>query len=362
MHSVHLLADDGADRTSWLSLWERYGREPFAHPDYAAAFCGPRERACCAVVATPHGEAVIPLILREVDGDVPRRGLRDAASPYGYGGPFGGSAAAVSHAWAALADWMADENVVSMFGRLSLDAPLPASPSPAVTVRSDADNVVVDLTRTADDQWRHYEHKVRKNVNKALRAGLVAQVTERFTDLSEFAALYAATMERRGAAQWYRFDLDFFSRLTERLAGSFVAAEVRDGEGVLVSAELVLVSDRYLYSFLGGTLPSAFPHAPNDLLKHEVINAGRDSGRSGYVLGGGYVPNDGIFRYKRSFDPTGVLPFHRVEVVGDPVAYGALTESRVMSLGAAAAGLSLAEGFFPSYRAPLVKAVPRAES
>ena len=123
------------------------------------------------------------------------------------------------------------------------------------------------------------------------------------------------------------------------LAGSFWVAQVVDETGGVVSTELVLTGDRFCYSFLGGTRASAYPASPNDLLKHRVIEHGAEVGLAGYVLGGGYQPGDGIFRYKRSFDPTGIVPFMGVRLVADQAAY------ELMS------GPAIDADFFPAYRA-----------
>jgi lipid II:glycine glycyltransferase (peptidoglycan interpeptide bridge formation enzyme) len=138
------------------------------------------------------------------------------------------------------------------------------------------------------------------------------------------------------------------------MAGHYIAAEVRDEKNRLVSVELVLASDKYLYSFLGGTLREAFPYAPNDLLKHAVIDYGRESGRAGYVLGGGYTKDDGIFRYKKAFDPTGDVPFQRLELIGDRSAYESLIAERLKHERSTDSGARLADGFFPSYRGQVV--------
>lgn len=358
METVRLLSHEGSDRQTWLKAWEGTGREPFAHPDYVAIFSAPDETPHVAIVQTTYGTALLPLVLRSIPGafDTSGNALTDASSPYGYGGPFGTTRESLAEAWSVIADWMETQGIVSLFGRLSVQSPVPDPVAGRIAVRSDADNIVVNLQRTVEEQWAHYEHKVRKNVKKALRAGLTVHVGTAFTDLPEFVALYSATMDRRGAADWYRFDHAFFASLTDQLAGSYVAAEVRDASNRLVSAELVLCSDAYLYSFLGGTLPDAFPHAPNDLLKHEVINYGRDSGRVGYVLGGGYSANDGIFRYKRSFDADGVVPFSRVEIMGSHRTYERLIDLRRAEMLDAGKGMQPAAGYFPAYRAPFVAA------
>lgn len=349
---ICVLTDTGTDRESWLSAWESCGREPFAHPSYVELFTTDGDQARCAVAPSVNGLAIIPLILRPIrcDAWAPETLLRDATSPYGYGGPYFSGDVAWEGLWSGFAQWMSENEIVSMFGRLALNTPTPSHLPPGSSVRSESDNVTVDLTRSAAEQWQHYEHKVRKNVKKALRANLRVEVKNSFTDLEEFSQLYESTMDRRGASASYYFGLDFFSSLMEKLASSCIAAEVRDETNRLVSAELVLCSDKYLYSFLGGTQRDAFPNAPNDLLKHEVICYGRESGRTGYVLGGGYIKDDGIFRYKKSFDPTGRTPFRRLEMIADQSTYDSLTCERLMYERSTSAGAQLAGGFFPCYR------------
>jgi len=350
--TFRMLSSSGTDRVTWMRAWTLTGREPFAHPGYLELFSPPGDEAVCALLETPEGVWMLPLLLRRLDSESWARDseYRDATSPYGYGGPYGDGANPPDELWDLLMAWMAQHQVVSMFGRLALEVPVPGRLPKGAGVDGGTSNVVVDLTRPSDEQWRHYEHKVRKNVNKAQRAGLRAEVLSSFTDLEEFWRLYEATMDRRGALPWYHFGLDFFASLTDTLAGSYRAAEVRDSDGRLVSAELVLCSDSHLYSFLGGTLTEAFPQAPNDLLKHSVIEDGRAAGRTGYVLGGGYAEDDGIYRYKKAFDPTGQVPFHRLTLVVDQAAYDALTVMRLSHERSTDPLVSLDDRFFPAYR------------
>ena len=59
------------------------------------------------------------------------------------------------------------------------------------------------------------------------------------------------------------------------------------------------------------------------------------------MLGGGYESGDGIFRYKRSFAPHGLVPFFVGRRVLEPELYRDLTES---------VGSSRKTGYFPLYR------------
>ena len=358
-HDVTILsADDEDDRRTWLAAWRDCGREPFAHPAYVELFAGsPGEHARCLVARSEGSVAILPFVLRPIAHEVRELGPQvvDAISPYGYGGPYGNTRHLAARIWSPLAAWMRSEGVVSLFARLALDAVLPTDLPADTVVGTTAENVVVDLTRPEAEQWLHYEHKVRKNVKKALHAELSVTITSQFANLGEFVALYHDTMSRRDASAFYRFDYSFFETLQREMPENCIAVEVRDHVGRLVSAELVLSSDRLLYSYLGGTREDAFPARPNDLLKHEVINYGRETGRRGYVLGGGYSAGDGIFRYKRSFDPTGSVPFRTLRLIADGPAYALLTAAHGCE---DTVGEDGDEGFFPVYRRPVPGSQP----
>jgi CelD/BcsL family acetyltransferase involved in cellulose biosynthesis len=341
------------DRAEWLEYWASTGREPFAHPGYVQLCTSNNERPVLLVDEHPTGTSIMPLILRPLS-DMPwaqGAGVFDATSPYGYGGPFSRDGLADDF-WTLVHRWSTEAKLVSLFGRLSLDVSVGSQLPCDLRAITSSQNVVVDVARSAEAQWMHYEHKVRKNVKKAKRAGLAVEVRSTYTDLHEFCKLYAATMVRRSAAAEYHFGSDFFAQLADRLKGFYWVAEVRTADGRLVSAELVLVSDRYAYSFLGGTYADAFPHAPNDLLKHAVIDRARNAGLRGYVLGGGYRPADGIFRYKRGFDPTGVTDFHRLEARTGEV-YEQMVQLRLDFEHRSDVDAQLLPTHFPRYRAPL---------
>lgn len=331
-----------ADRETWLAAWQATGREPFAHPDYVALFAGGQDTPLALVDEQESGVVLLPLVLRQLPDGLGSGS--DAVSPYGYGGPFAAGAPDWRHFYEHLLAWMKETGVVSAFLRASLERPPPSLDDlPGFRAVHLADNVRVDLSRSDDEQWRHFAHKVRKSVNKARRAELTVRITDGFADLSSFLAVYRSTMQRRDADPRYDFDEAFFAAIGE-LPGCALVADVLDPAGRVVSTELVLVSEAHHYSFLGGTLSEAFPHAPNDLLKHAVIEHARAAGKTHYVLGGGYEAGDGIFRYKLAFDPDGVVPFYGIQLVGDAGRYEALSRQ--------ALGHREAEGYFPAYRSP----------
>lgn len=336
-------------RSEWMRRWEECGREPFAHPAYVELYATEGARAIALAVDYVDGSALVPLLIRPVRTSSDGPDFYDAASPYGYGGPFFSGRRDSEVVLSGLRRWATQAALCSVFLRLSLDVPVPVSGrTSGFEIVEASNNVVVELRREPPRIWSDYDHKVRKNVRKAIRAGCAVQRDNGFEDVSDFVSVYEATMRRRGAAAQYHYGRSFFLELAQELPGSYSVFSVLDADGRVVSVELVLEGSRYLYSFLGGTLAEAFPMAPNDLLKHEVILYGHRTGRDGYVLGGGYDGDDGIFRYKRSFDAGGILTFRTARLIADRAEYEKLVSARRLD-GSMSASNS---NFFPAYRAP----------
>lgn len=340
-------ADRPRDLARWLALWRGWpGREIMAHPEYARLFARPCDRVVCAAGEGEAGAILFPLLLRPLAAEpwveVGEERL-DAVTPYGYGGPYAWGARDEAAYWRAYGAFCREARVVSTFARLSLFpeqlAAFPTEPEPRLQ------NIVVPLAGGPDALWRGYEGKVRRWVQVAERAGLAVERDPTGARLDDFARVYAHTMERRQAERWYFFPRPFFEQLVERLAGHFVFFHTLSG-GEVVSSDLVLCSERHVYYFLGGTHADAFPLGPNYLLKHRIACWAAGEGKEGYVLGGGYEPGDGLFRYKRAYARHGEVPFRVGLLVHDDAAYAGLVAQR-----ARGAAWSPRPQFFPAYRA-----------
>jgi hypothetical protein len=331
-----------ADRAVWIALWERWpSREVFAHPAYVDLFAT-EGSARCAVFE--HGDATVlyPFVLRDVPGADDAAPARDTTTPYGYGGAvvFGRvDSGGAADFWEHYDAWAHENSVVSEFVRFSLNAQA-LLPYPGDVVYKQ-DNVVRDLTCSAEELWMDFDHKVRKNVKKAVRSGVEVVVDLDGSRFEDFYRIYQSTMDRRDADSGYYFPIEFFEAIHEGLHGQFAYFHAIVDDRV-VSTELVLVSATTLYSFLGGTLSDSFDLRPNDMLKHEVMLWGMKTGKSDFVLGGGFEPGDGIYRYKKAFAPGGARPFS----VGTRV----IDSRRYAELSDASPAKATDDAYFPAYR------------
>jgi len=334
-----------------MEAWNAWpSREIWAYPSYAELFGRKCDRVLCALMDAPDGAILFPFILRPLASE-PWTGTDnrdwDVTSPYGYGGPFCWGTPNAKEFWTSFDNWSKCTGVVCSFIRLSL-FPEQMIPFPG-HVEEKTPNVVRRLDLDSHDIWMDYKHKVRKNVKKAKRAGLEVEIDFNGVNLNDFISIYYSTLKRRGAPRRYYFSRRFFEDIIKDLYGQFAFFYIVHQKRIL-SAELVLVSVNYLYSFLGGTLQQAFQFCPNDLLKHEIIEWGRKQGKKAFVLGGGYKGPDGIFRYKLSFAPKGEVPFSVGKKIYNAESYNRLEKERSKWKAGQNNDRNQPPDFFPVYR------------
>lgn len=347
-------AADPAQHAAWMALWRAWpDREPTAHPEYVRLFARPGDRAVCAAGEAAGRTILFPLVLRPLAAEpwAPVDEARwDAVTPYGYGGPFAFGPAADTDAefWTAYVAFCRDAGLVSTFARLALFPEALATGMPGrIEVRGP--NVVRDLRVGLEAIWKDYDRTVRNNVRCAERAGLRVEVDETGARLDAFLEIYAHTMDRRQATDFYRFPRAFFEALCSKLSGQIAFVHAIHGDEV-VGSELLLVSTRFAYAFLGGTRADAFQLRPNDLVRHGSVEWGVARGKEALVLGGGYAPNDGILRHKRNLAPRGEVPFKVACMMHDEPAYHALARARAAHARAAGTEWTPRDGYFPVYR------------
>lgn len=325
-------------------------REPAAHPGYAKLFARPIDRVVCAFGEDGDGRILFPLLLRPLAKEPWAKAGEDrwdATTPYGYGGPFAWGARDDAAYWREFEAFCRRERVVSTFARLSLFPDQLASTSVPPEPRQP--NIVIPLAGGADAIRAGYDRGVRKAVKSAEEKGLRVVADPTGERLDDFYRIYTHTMERRGATDWYFFPREFFAALVSALPGLFVFAHVLL-EDKVVASSLELCSNDYLYAFLGGTLAEAFDLGPNYLLKHASALRASAEGKKGFVLGGGHVPGDGIWRYKRGYAKAGEVPFHVLCLTHDAAAAADLAAVRAAHEAKAGPGWKPREGFFPDYR------------
>jgi len=312
--------------------------------EYAAAFFKQGEGTPLLVYCESSGARAMNVIfIRDIAEDSRFRGVLepgqyfDISTPYGYGG-FWMEGEAFETVNEEYENFCIANGFITEFVRFHLFSAYEKRYFGAV--ESHTQNVVCALSLSEEELLRSFEHKVRKNIRRAEENHLSVLVDTSGDRLSDFLGLYYDTMRRTGAEERFFFSEDFFAELN-KMKDQFAYFFVLDGQDV-VSTELVLFGSENSYSFLGGTRAEAFHLRPNDFLKFHIIKWCKEKGLKRYILGGGYGSDDGIFKYKRSFAPYGVVPFYIGKKVFSPSTYDKLMGLRGEDLKNS--------GFFPGYR------------
>lgn len=173
-------------------------------------------------------------------------------------------------------------------------------------------NIILDLT--INDIWMNaYERSARKNINKAIRNELEvkfftgSEITSDY--IQKFVCIYKNTMVRNSADDFYYFKDEYFEKFAKKLGKNTLFFFTSKNEKI-ISCELVLLSKKTGYSFLGGTDPKSFEFRPNDILKHKIINILKQNKYDYFCFGGGIKLNDGVFNYKKKFAKNGSFDFY----------------------------------------------------
>lgn len=345
-------ASNHVDYSRWCEYWNTCnGKEVYAHPDYLGLYTDEKTKAMCAILIMDGQTLVYPFLLRDLSGEVyydPSMGkLHDIVTPYGYGGVrvYGEGDFKRLHErfnW-EFKDWAKANHIVSGFDRFYLNSHCLELYDGETEYNND--NIVVDLTLDQSTMWASFKPKVRKNVNRAKKCNVTIEEDPEGKRINEFLSIYYSTMNRCHAGSDYYFPKEYFEMIHSKLKGQYMYFHAIRDQNV-IATELVLVSDYNIYSFLGGTKSEYFELRPNDLLKYEIINWGSRAGKKSFVLGGGYVPRDGIFDYKYAFAPDGVRPFYIGKRIFDKDAYDALVEKRK----ALSFDFDASSRYFPLYR------------
>lgn len=297
-----------------------------------------------------YGEIRHTFLLRQIPMQLDGRTLYDISTPYGYGGPIilesTDKEKLMQSFSEAFADYCRQRGIVCEFVRFHLTDNTDVRALYYGKTRYVKDNIIVPTDRPYETLWMEYEHKVRKNVKKAREYGLEIMIEQNMDHIDDFMRIYYDTMNRNEAREYYYFPRNFFEKIAAYIPYNYLFFHVLK-DGAIISTELVLISEQYVYSFLGGTDKEFYAMRPNDFLKDEVIKLCVDSGKRGFVLGGGYRVDDGIYRYKRSFTNADPVPFYVGTMIFDPDAYDRLAAERIRQNG----GPPEDPDFFPLYRA-----------
>jgi len=332
----------GVDAPQWEDFLADVPHDFYHLPAYVALCAAQENGEPCALYVRDAGRAMLlPLVVRPIPG-----GGRDAASPYGYPGPLLSGPEDplfLYDAFVAGAQMLWAEQMVSLFVRfhpLLNDSP----PDGMGTVVQHGETVSIDLTLEPEALWRQTMSGHRNEINRALKAGHKAFFDDTWEHYGAFKRLYGGTMERRNAAEHYRFDDVYFDGLRAAL-GEKLHLCVVDIGGAVAAAGLFVETCGIVQYHLSGSDDAFARESPAKLMIHFVRDWAKARGDIRMHLGGGVgAADDSLLRFKAGFSPLR-RPFYTLRIVLLEDEYERLVAARDPSLHPA-----LPSDFFPLYR------------
>ncbi|MBN1186673.1 MAG: GNAT family N-acetyltransferase [Bacteroidales bacterium] len=326
-------------------------KNPYYSLEFFEVFSSGLRNLICFDWQKGSNHILLPGYIRDIND---HKDLKDFTSPYGYSGPVWSPEINKKYLypfWQEVQDWMVNNNIISSFIRFSLNNNHYGFPGEVKQTLSNIKGRILP----ANQQWKSFERKVRKNVNKAKREGLTIRISSgnELSDdlLDEFHQIYFHTLERKDAEKDFFFRKEGFRRFISQNGSNCLFVFTFQGTNI-VSVEMILLLNDTLFSFLGGTMEKAFNKRPNDLLKYEVINWARENNYSYYILGGGYGSDDGIFEFKRTFFPNDVTKFLTGRLILDHEIYRYLVTKFYSDNAFSESDLEMIRkrDYFPEYR------------
>jgi len=254
--------------------------------------------------------------------DVPGTTLRDASSPYGYGGPLSTSddPEFLAAACSACSAWMRSERVAVEYVRFH-----PVLGNERHYGGRVADNrPVVTLDLTGADITAGYASRLRQTLKKAAKAGLLYEECALRTCAAEFADRHRAAMREMQADPFYLFDDAYFERLG--MSGLATVGICRQaGDGAWLAAGLFLDGAGVREYHLAATNEAGRKLGASSFVLHEAALMARRRGLQQLYLGGGTdaSADNPLLFFKSSYSPQRLL-YRTGSTIFDAQAYDEL--------------------------------------
>ncbi|WP_299241433.1 NeuD/PglB/VioB family sugar acetyltransferase [uncultured Aquimarina sp.] len=296
---------------------------------------------------------MMPFFKRQISVDGKLSEYNDVISPYGYSGPLYDSdkvdESLIKYFWKQVDIWYQKNNIVSEFIRFSLNGNHEYYNGVLIPSLKNVKGKIIEK----EEQWKKFKPKVRNNHRKAVDEELKLKIYQQPMSIDivqSFYNIYIETMRRNNAHSLYFHDIDYFKNfIFNNPDSSIIAMIYKDDQPI--STELILIDNSTLYSYLGGTLSDYFYTRPNDFLKIEVMNWARENNYEYYVLGGGRVDQDGLYKYKKSFFPNDEdVIYCTGRKVVDEEKYLELIEQKINDIDSKDIDVYSSVSYFPLYR------------
>jgi hypothetical protein len=269
------------------------------HPHYVAADAARNQSLQPAYLCYEQGGEcwMHALHLTEVAGTQ----LRDASSPYGYGGPVctTDDIDFVNAAWSAYLTWMREQRVAVEYIRFH-----PVLGNERHYGGRHADNrEVVSVDLQPDDFTLNYAVRLRQTVKKAIGSGLVYEEIDLRDHGRQFGEYHRSAMREMQTDSFYLFDDSYFEQLGESGFAKLSYCRGPEEGSAWLAAAVFLDGAGVREYHLAATNDAGRKLGASSFLLHEAALSAKRAARSQLYLGGGTdtKPENPLLFFKSGF-------------------------------------------------------------
>ena len=251
----------------------------------------------------------------------------DWETPYGYGGPLINGVLFDEQQiqfLKELKEYCFEKKIVSQFVRFHpllenhMAVPL------CIENRYLRDTIYID-TASPEIIVANMDTKNRNMVRKARKSGVRIERVP-IDDYREFIDIYNETMIKDNADEYYIFNEEYFKSL--EMMKNNACIFYSEYEEIPISGAIVFYNEQYMHYHLAGTRTTFRKFSPSNLLLYEAACWGCEQGIKKFHLGGGMLPDDNLFLFKKKFNKNGRLPFIVGRTIFDRETYKYLCQMR----------------------------------
>lgn len=237
-------------------------------------------------------------------------------------------------------EYVIEHNIVSEFVRFHPVVGNALDFQKIYEVEWDRHTVATDLLHYSLEE--EFGKSAKKNIQRALKAGIEYEVIENPTDVSEFIEIYHSTMDRNQAEEYYYFGEEYFSNCLSQFREHIIYIKVIF-QGKVIAAGFYFYYGNILQAHLSGTLSEYLSLSPAYVVKYATADWDRSHGIHYIHYGGGTdcSEENSLYQFKKKFGKHTKFDFYVGKKVWNEAVYMELCKRK---------GVRMDTGFFPAYR------------
>ena len=302
MESIQVL-DSDKDKNSWIELINQKqfsNLDIYYSPDYINLYTNKLNKGLMFCYREKNRKWFIPFLKKQIKiKEKIFDDYFDLETPYGYGGPISNSKDKnfLKKSTNSFIKWCKAEKIINFIIKFH------------PVIKNDKlffceDNLIldrktleIDLSKNDLDYDNLFPSKVRNMINRVKKDNILIEINNSKDVIRKVKDLYIKKMKLKNAREFYFFNDDYFSKLSNIISKNGWCIIARIGSELLGFAFFLNYNYKSSYHLSSTTDSKKYPGLTNEIIKKAVDNA-QLNGFDSINLGGGNTSNDQDSLYK----------------------------------------------------------------